>query len=305
VLLAPFLQAAQPQPGERWVDGTFGRGGHSEALLEAGTELLALDQDEDARPAADALHSLYKDHFQWQHANFNQLAAALQRRGWERIDGILLDLGVSSPQLDTPDRGFSFQADGPLDMRMDRSVPRTAADLVNRLEEHELSKLFYEYGGERQARRIARALVRERERTPFARTSQLAEAVARAAGRARTRRVHPATAVFQALRLAVNEEPQALAAVLPLGTEYLRDGGRFAVIAFHSGEDRVVKEYFRRHAAPYLDTPLYPNTQPNPEHYYREVRRLKPSEDEIQKNPRSRSARLRVAVRNATALPAA
>ncbi|MEM1057762.1 MAG: 16S rRNA (cytosine(1402)-N(4))-methyltransferase RsmH [Verrucomicrobiota bacterium] len=304
MLLGAFLLGARPQPGERWVDGTFGRGGHSQALLQAGAELLALDRDQDAQAAADALQKLHPQHFSWQHANFNQLAAALQRRGWERIDGILLDLGVSSPQLDTPGRGFSFQADGPLDMRMDRSHPSTAADLVNQLDETELARLFRQLGGERQAGRIARALVRERRSAPFTRTLQMAEAVARAAGRARTRRVHPATAVFQALRLAVNAEPEALAAVLPLGTQHLRAGGRFAVISFHSGEDRVVKEYFRRHAAPYLDTPLYPNSQPNPEHYYREVRRHKPSEDEIQKNPRARSARLRIAVRNENALPA-
>lgn len=304
MLLAAFLEGARPQPDERWVDGTFGRGGHSRKLLEAGVRLLALDQDLDAQPAADALHQQFPEHFQWQHANFNQLAAALQRRGWDSIDGLLLDLGVSSPQLDTAERGFSFQVDGPLDMRMDRSSPRTAADVVNQLEENELANLFYELGGERNSRRIARTLVRERERAPFTRTSQLAEVVARASGGARARRVHPATAVFQALRMAVNDEHGVLAAVLPLGTRFLRPHGRFAVIGFHSGEDRVVKEYFRRHASPYLDTPQIPNSIPNPEHYYHEVRRHKPTEEEIQKNPRSRSARLRIAVRNDLAFSA-
>lgn len=298
------MEGAKPQPQERWVDGTFGRGGHSQALLEAGVELLALDQDLEAQSAADALQNKFPEKFQWQHVNFNQLAAALERRGWNTIDGLLLDLGVSSPQLDTAARGFSFQTDGPLDMRMDRSNPRTAADLVNQLEETELANLFYELGGERNSRRIARTLVRERARAPFTSTAQLAEVVARASGPARARRVHPATAVFQALRMAVNREADVLSEVLPLGTEFLHPNGRFAVISFHSGEDRVVKEYFRRHASPYLDTPQIPNSIPNPEHYYHEVRRYKPSENEIQKNPRSRSARLRIAVRNDLAFTA-
>ena len=183
-------------------------------------------------------------------------------------------------------------------MRMDRSSGATAADLVNELSESELSKLFYEHGGEREARRVARALVARRTRAPFRTTTDLASFVAETLPHRRAGGIHPATKVFQALRIAVNHEPEALLAALPQAVEIMKAGGVLAVISFHSGEDRVVKQFMRERSAEWLDTPRHPNTVPNSHHYFREVKRYLPGEEEIVKNPRARSARLRVAIRN-------
>jgi len=298
VLLREVLAAAHVQRGHRWVDGTFGRGGHSRALLEAGAQVLGLDRDSAAAEAARALEARWPGQFWWQQRNFRELKTCANEQGWEKVDGVLLDLGVSSPQLETAERGFSFQADGPLDMRMDQRSGRTAADLVNELPEAELTRLFYEQGGEREARKVARAVVARRSRAPFATTLDLAMVVAQALPHRRARSLHPEAACFQALRIAVNGEAEALVSVLPQALEILQPGGVLAVISFHSGEDRVVKQFLREHAAEWLDTPAHPNTLPNPRHYLRDVRRFLPSEDEIEKNPRARSARLRVAIRN-------
>jgi len=298
VLLREVLAAAHVQRGHRWVDGTFGRGGHSRALLEAGAQVLGLDRDSAAAEAARALEARWPGQFWWQQRNFRELKTCANEQGWEKVDGVLLDLGVSSPQLETAERGFSFQADGPLDMRMDQRSGRTAADLVNELPEAELTRLFYEQGGEREARKVARAVVARRSRAPFATTLDLAMVVAQALPHRRARSLHPEAACFQALRIAVNGEAEALVSVLPQALDILQPGGVLAVISFHSGEDRVVKQFLREHAAEWLDTPAHPNTLPNPRHYLRDVRRFLPSEDEIEKNPRARSARLRVAIRN-------
>ena len=298
MLLREVLAAAHVQRGHRWVDGTFGRGGHSRALLEAGAQVLGLDRDSAAVEAARALEARWPGQFWWQQRNFRELKTCANEQGWEKVDGVLLDLGVSSPQLETAERGFSFQADGPLDMRMDQRSGRTAADLVNELPEAELTKLFYEQGGEREARKVARAIVARRSRAPFATTLDLAVVVAQALPHRRARSLHPEAAVFQALRIAVNGEAEALVSVLPQALEILQPGGVLAVISFHSGEDRTVKQFLRERAAEWLDTPAHPNTLPNPRHYLRDVRRFLPSEDEIEKNPRARSARLRVAIRN-------
>jgi 16S rRNA (cytosine1402-N4)-methyltransferase len=298
VLLREVLAAAHVQRGHRWVDGTFGRGGHSRALLEAGAQVLGLDQDSAAAEAARALEAQWPGQFWWQQRNFRELKTCANEQGWEKVDGVLLDLGVSSPQLETAERGFSFQADGPLDMRMDQRSGPTAADLVNELPEEDLKRLFYEQGGEREARKVARAIVARRSRAPFRTTLDLAVAVAETLPHRRARGVHPATQVFQALRIAVNREEEALVSVLPQALEILQPGGVLAVIGFHSGEDRTVKQFLRERAAEWLDTPAHPNTLPNPRHYLRDVRRFLPSEDEIEKNPRARSARLRVAIRN-------
>jgi len=297
VLLGEVLAAAHVQRGHRWIDGTFGRGGHSRALLEAGAQVLGLDQDGAAAEAARALEARWPGQFWWQQRNFRDLKTCVQEQGWERVDGVLLDLGVSSPQLDAAERGFSFQADGPLDMRMDQRSGRTAAQLVNELSEAELTKIFYE-GGEREARKVARAIVARRSRAPFATTLDLAMVVGQALPHRRARSLHPESACFQALRIAVNGEEEALVSVLPQAVEILRPGGVLAVISFHSGEDRAVKQFLRERSAEWLDTPGRPNTLPNPRHYLRDVRRFLPSEDEIEKNPRARSARLRVAIRN-------
>jgi 16S rRNA (cytosine1402-N4)-methyltransferase len=297
------LAAAKVQPGQRWIDGTFGRGGHSRALLEKGAVVLGLDQDGEAAEAARALEARWPESFRWKKRNFKELKTCCQEQGWDKVDGVLLDLGVSSPQLETPERGFSFRAEGPLDMRMDRSGGSTAADLVNELPEGELTRLFYEQGGEREAKRVARALVARRRRAPFLTTTDLASVVAGALPHRRAGGIHPATKVFQALRIAVNREQEALLAALPQAVEIMKPGGVLAVISFHSGEDRVVKQFLRERGSEWLDTPKHPNTVPNPNHHLSNVKRYLPGEEEIRKNPRARSARLRVAIRNEEIIP--
>jgi len=298
VLLAEVLAAARVRPGQRWIDGTFGRGGHTRALLEQGALVLGLDQDGAAEEAARALEAQWPGKFKWQQRNFKDLKTCSREHGWDQVDGVLLDLGVSSPQLETPERGFSFRAEGPLDMRMDRRGSPTAADLVNELSESELSKLFYEHGGEREARRVARAIAIRREHAPFRTTTDLAALVAETLPHRRTGGLHPATKVFQALRIVVNREQEALLAALPQVVELMRPGAVLEVISFHSGEDRVVKQFLRERASEWLETPKHPNTVRNPEHYLRDMKRYLPGQEEIEKNPRARSARLRTAVRN-------
>jgi 16S rRNA (cytosine1402-N4)-methyltransferase len=298
VLLRPFLAAAKVQPGQRWIDGTLGRGGHARALLEEGARVLGLDRDEDAEEAARVLKARWPGSFDWKRRNFEELKICSMEHGWNKVEGVLLDLGVSSPQLETAERGFSFRAEGPLDMRMDRRGGATAADLVNELSEEELSKIFYEHGGEREARRVARVLVARRQRAPFHTTTDLAGVVAATLPHRRAGGIHPATKVFQALRIAVNREEEALLAALPQAVELMEPGGVLAVISFHSGEDRAVKNFLRERSSPWLDTPLRPNTLPNPRHHLRDVKRYLPSEEEMAANPRARSARLRVAIRN-------
>jgi len=298
VLLAEVLAAAKVRPGQRWIDGTFGRGGHSRALLEKGALVLGLDQDDEAAGAARALEARWPENFRWKQRNFKELKTCCREQGWDKVNGVLLDLGVSSPQLETPERGFSFRAEGPLDMRMDRGGGPTAADLVNKLSEGELTRLFYEQGGEREARRVVRALAARRRRAPFRTTTDLVAVVAEALPHRRAGGIHPATKIFQALRIAVNREEEALLAALPQAVEIMQPGAVLAVISFHSGEDRMVKQFLRERSSEWLDTPKHPNTVPNPNHHLREVKRYLPTEEEIQKNPRARSARLRVAIRN-------
>ena len=298
VLLAEVLAVAKVQAGHRWIDGTFGRGGHSRALLERGAQVLGLDQDEEAAEAARELETQWPEQFRWKQRNFKELKTCCREQGWDAVNGILLDLGVSSPQLETAERGFSFRSEGFLDMRMDRRSGPTAAYLVNELSEGELTKLFYEQGGEREARRVVRALAARRQRAPFRTTTDLAAVVAEALPHRRAGGIHPATKVFQALRIAVNREEEALLAVLPQAVEIMQAEAVLAVISFHSGEDRVVKQFMREHASAWLDTLQHPNTVPNPKHYLRDVKRYLPSVQEIERNPRARSARLRVAIRN-------
>ncbi len=303
VLLAEVLAAAKVRPGHRWIDGTFGRGGHSRALLESGAAVLALDRDDAAAEAAHELEARWPDRFWWRKRNFRELKTVCREQGWDKVDGVLLDLGISSPQLETPERGFSFRSEGPLDMRMDRSGGKTAADLVNELSEKELTKLFYEQGGETEARRVVRAVVARRRLAPFRTTTDLASVVAETLPHRRAGGIHPATKVFQALRIAVNGEQEALLAALPQAVEIMKPGGVLAVISFHSGEDRVVKQFMRERSAAWLDTPRHPNTVPNSQHHLDSVKRYLPSEEEIEKNPRARSARLRVAIRNEEIIP--
>jgi len=298
VLLAEVLAAAKVQPGRRWIDGTFGRGGHTRALLERGARVLGLDQDSDAAEAARRFEREWAENFRWQQKNFKNLKTSCREAGWDTVNGVLLDLGVSSPQLETASRGFSFREEGPLDMRMDQRGGPTAADLVNELPESELTKLFYEQGGERDAKRIARSLAARRRVAPFRTTTDLAAVVAATVPHRRAGGIHPATKVFQALRIAVNREEEALVSALPQAVEILEPGGVLAVISFHSGEDRVVKQFMRERASAWIETPRHPNTVPNPQHHLQDVKRFLPTPEEIEKNPRARSARLRVAIRN-------
>jgi 16S rRNA (cytosine1402-N4)-methyltransferase len=294
VLLKEVLGALAPRAGETFVDGTLGGGGHAEALLDAEAHVIGFDQDPEALDFAKErrLHR-FGEKFQPVRANFSELAAVLDDLGMAEVDGVLLDLGVSSWQLDTAERGFSFQREGPLDMRMDPNGPVTAADLVNTAPAGELVRIFRQYGEEPNARRIAARIVSGRGARPFETTMQLALAVEEVVPR--RGRIHPATRVFQALRIAVNREMEVLDSVLRQAAARLRVGGRMAVITFHSLEDRMVKEFFKVRSTAELDRPEWPAPRPNPDYIFRALTR-KPviaSAEEQQSNPRSRSAKLR------------
>jgi len=296
VLLAEVIEALSPHPDELMVDGTFGAGGYSRAILKTGARVVAFDRDPSAARFAEGLPA---DRFTLVLDRFSNMQAHVPA-----ADGVTLDIGVSSMQLDEAERGFSFMRDGPLDMRMGGEGP-TAADLVNTLEPAELSRLFWVYGEERAARRIAAFLVRRRAEAPFERTLDLAETVERAVGGRKGAKVHPATRVFQALRIAVNEELAELEAGLHAAEGLLREGGRLAVVTFHSLEDRIVKAFFTERAG---------RTPGGSRHLPQVVATRAPSFDllfnghrapgaaEIAANPRARSAKLRAGVR--TAAPA-
>src|SRR5260221_2267672 len=250
VLLGETIAALGCRPGGLWVDGTLGGGGHAEAILRATApegRLIACDRDQEALELAGRRLAPFADRIHLQHADHRRLPQILDTLGAGPVDGFLLDLGISSLQLEDPERGFSFQREGPLDMRMDRSAGRPAADLVNTLPPGELARIFARYGEEPAASRIATAIARARARAPIATTTGLAEIVVGAAGRGPDR-IHPATRVFQALRIAVNDEIRGLDRLLDEAIARLRHRGRLAVISFHSLEDRVVKRRFREPA---------------------------------------------------------
>ena len=305
VLLPQVLAALNIRGSGVYLDATFGRGGHAGAIVEklvADGRLLCLDRDPvavaDARArfAADARVSVFLAPFSALAACADQVAPGL------KFDGILFDLGVSSPQLDDPSRGFSFMQDGPLDMRMSKGVGPTAADVVNGASETELIRIFREFGEERFAPRIARAIVADRAAKPFERTLELAEMIARVArtkdGGGRGRHKHPATRVFQALRIHVNGELVELETALAAAFERLAPHGRLAVISFHSLEDRIVKQFMRRHAS---TDPVYAGLPFVPAHAAPKLRlvgkSIQADSAETARNPRARSARLRVAER--------
>ncbi len=296
VLYKEIIHAMQPFSGGRYVDGTLGAGGHAFGILQASAPdglLLGLDLDPAALAIASERLRPFGGRVILRQASYAELSGVLHEIGWDAIDGMLLDLGVSSMQLDTSERGFSFLHEAPLDMRFGPGVLVSAADLVNTLSETELADLIYRYGEERNARRIARAIVRGR---PFETTTQLARAVA-AAGGVRDARIHPATRTFQALRIAVNAELQAVERVLPQAVAALRPGGRLAVISFHSLEDRIVKEFFRRESTACLCPPRQPVCTCGHQAVIKEITRkpVTPSPEEIEQNPRARSAKLRIA----------
>jgi 16S rRNA (cytosine1402-N4)-methyltransferase len=294
VLAAEVVEFLRPAPGRTIIDGTLGGGGHSGLLLKGGARVIAFDRDPEALAHARALLAPHGESFTALEGNYAEAPAALAAMGVSRVDGILLDLGVSSHQLDTAERGFSFQREGPLDMRMGRSGA-TAADLVNTLPAAELARIFREYGDEPRAIQFAARIVRSREKKPFETTAELAGLIA--AGRSGPR--HPATRVFQALRIAVNDEIGSLERALPAFASLLAPGGRLAVITFHSLEDRIVKHFFRRHSVAEVDDPTWPAPRPNPDRLFDAVtpRSVTASPAELEANPRSRSARLRVVER--------
>jgi 16S rRNA (cytosine1402-N4)-methyltransferase len=285
-LLAEVVAGLLPRPGGRYIDGTVGGGGHAAAILEASApdgRLLGIDCDPAALTAAAARLAPYSDRVTLVRGSFREIGRLATTSGLVQVQGVLLDLGVSSYQLDTPERGFSFQASAPLDMRLDPDAPVTAAHLVNDLPEQELADLIFRYGEERASRRIARAIVEARRRKPIATTDELAAIVSRALG-GRRGRIHPATRTFQALRIAVNDELASLEAALPQIVELLAAGGRMAIISFHSLEDRIVKHFMRAEAQ--AGRLRIITRKP-----------IEASSEEQQINPRSRSARLRVAER--------
>jgi len=293
VLRDEVVALLQPARGRVFLDGTLGGGGHSAALLAAGARVVGVDRDRESLEHASVRLASAGDRFIAVQGNFADAADLPEVRENAPYDGALLDLGVSSHQLDTPERGFSFRHDGPLDMRMDPSAGEPAALLVNSADEAELMRIFREFGEEPQARRVARAIVAERERLPFTRTGQLAALIEKILGR--RGRVHPATRVFQALRIAVNDELGSLRRALDTIPPLLKAGARLVVITFHSLEDRVVKTFFRAGSEQWLDRPEWPAPRLNPDWRFRDLTRkaLVAAESETGHNPRARSARLR------------
>jgi 16S rRNA (cytosine1402-N4)-methyltransferase len=297
VMVAEVLAALKPRPGGRYADGTLGGAGHAAAILAASSPtgwLSGCDCDGTAVEAAGRRLAEFAGRFEIRRGNFSELA------GWvpaNSCDGVLLDLGVSSPQLDVAGRGFSFQQDGPLDMRLDQRQPLTAADLVNTASAEELAKVFWEFGGESDSRRFARAITHDREQRRFETTRQLAELIERLAPR-RGKKTHPATKIFQALRIAVNDELGSLEKGLAGAVTILKSGGRLVVITFHSLEDRMVKDFGRARARDYtftggVDVPEL--REPRlPELKWLTRKAVKPGAAEVADNPRSRSAQLRV-----------
>ncbi|MEI6807885.1 MAG: 16S rRNA (cytosine(1402)-N(4))-methyltransferase RsmH [bacterium] len=303
VLAREVIDLLAVRQGGTYIDGTLGNGGHARLMLAAlgGTgRLIGIDRDDDALARAGARLSEWKEGKLLVHGNFADMAKIAHEHGIAGVDGILLDIGVSSEQLETPDRGFSFMADGPLDARMDRNSGPTAADLVNELPELELKRIIRDFGEERSAGRIARAIVMERGRGKFLSTLRLADVVSRAVG-GRHGRIHPATLTFQALRIAVNGELESLERALEAGLGLLVPGGRMVVISFHSLEDRLVKTCFKEHAGSHQFLEGGGQTFHFKPPQVTQVTRkpVTASEEEVAENPRARSAKLRAVTRKA------
>lgn len=297
VLYEEVLTYLQPHSGGTYIDGTVGAGGHAAGILERSApdgRLLGLDRDPNALAVAEEQLARFGDRVMLVRANFRDLRDVAEEHGFTTVDGIVLDLGYSSLQIEDLERGFSFRADAPLDMRFDPDAETTAADLVNHLDREALADIIYEYGEERQSRRIARAIVENR---PIATARELGDLIEETLGR--RGRIHPATRTFQALRIAVNDELGALEDVLPQTIELLRPGGRVAVISFHSLEDRIVKHFFRRESQDCICPPHILVCECGHTAAVEVVTRspVTPPETEIAENPRARSAKLRVAER--------
>jgi 16S rRNA (cytosine1402-N4)-methyltransferase len=296
VLYQEIIHALRPRSGGFYVDGTLGAGGHAQGILEASGpagQLLGLDLDPQALEIAHQRLSAFGERSILIQASYLSLKEQLAALEWQSIDGMVLDLGLSSMQLDTPERGFSFRLDGPLDMRFGPDNEIRAADIVNTWSEKELADLIYRYGEEHRSRRIARAIVKAR---PIGTTRMLADIVAEVVPRGRSR-VHPATRTFQALRIATNSELDAVAQILPQAISVLAPGGRLAVIAFHSLEDRLVKTYFRQESRDCICPSEIPvcNCEHRASIDLITRKPIRPQQEEVARNPRARSARLRVA----------
>ncbi|NLF51703.1 MAG: 16S rRNA (cytosine(1402)-N(4))-methyltransferase RsmH [Leptolinea sp.] len=296
VLYQPSIDALQPHDGGRYVDATIGAGGHASGILEMSSPsglLLGLDRDEHALAIARKRLSEFGNRVFLSHSSYVNMETEVGNLGWSNVDGILMDLGLSSMQLDTPERGFSFRTDNPLDMRFDLTSGMSASDIINTIREEELSRLLWEFGEEPKSRQIASAIVRNR---PVMTTGQLASLVARVYGSHRGEH-HPATRTFQAIRIAVNDELGGLQRTLPNAIKLLKPGSRLAIITFHSLEDRMVKQFFQRESRDCLCPPAQPICTCGHKAVIRLVQRkpINPEKEEIRSNPRSRSAKLRVA----------
>ncbi len=295
VLLEETLALLRPEPGQNFIDGTFGFGGHATALLEVGASVIGLDLDTTAQDACREMAAKYPG-LHCHHGSFRDLAATVAAQGWSRVDGVLLDLGVSSLQLDDPSKGFSYRAEGPLDLRFNQTVGRPAADLVAEIDEKDLADLIWRWGKERGSRRLARAIVRARAEEPIDTTSRLAAIVADTMPR--SIKTNPVLSrVFQALRIAVNEELVALEEALAALPGVIAPGGRLVVIAYHSLEDRLVKRFISREKRDCLCPTELPACVCGHVRCLKSLTRgaVKAGVEEADRNPRSRSARLRAA----------
>lgn len=295
VLYQEIIHALQPHSSGRYVDGTLGAGGHARGILEACAPdglLLGLDVDPQALALARETLAPYEGRIHLAQASHITLTNQLASLGWDAVDGIVLDLGASSMQFDNPGRGFSFMQDGPLDMRFGPHMTMSAADIVNTYDERELADIIFKYGEDRDARRIAKAIVASR---PLHTTGELVAVIEKASPR-RGDKTHPATQTFQALRIVVNEELAAVEVTLPQAVAALKSGGRCAVISFHSLEDRIVKEYFREQSRDLVNPPYEMIYEVERKAVVKLVNKkpIVPSDEEIRENPRARSAKLRV-----------
>jgi len=295
VLPKEVVELMEAGPGKFIIDGTLGGGGHSEMLLNTGADVMGVDRDPEALAHAGERLSKFGSRFSTFHGNFSEIPSSPKILNGELADGLLLDLGVSSRQLDSAERGFSFMREGPLDMRMGPNATMTAAELVNHSSEEEIAKIIYTFGEETRSRRIANAIVTQREKKNFETTTELAACIEKAIGR--KGRIHPATKSFQAIRMAINEELESLSSILSSASKVLKPGGRLLIITFHSLEDRMVKRFLRHHSQPYIDDPTWPEARPNPDCIFRLISRkaISATPQEVSTNPRARSAKLRVA----------